>query len=415
MGSAPVGAPTSEDFAKNKAEQFGMGAALGGAGQAVAEAAPAVADAAKKMYFGTPGAEQQRLWQRAKNLGFSIRPDQARQDESRILQSGFGTSEQLQNQQVANKLASAPTGQEAQALTPKFFSERHQELGAKFDEIYKPGTQMKVDASAVQGLEDFLNYQQHVGYPWANRESQTAAGRIVAAYRQINPGQAKGIKLKVNAEDVQLLRNELSASARRAGDDFDRYSIGQVIDEIDQSIARNHPALAAKLTELRPQYRTLVTLERAATKGIVDPQGNVSAADLGRMLRATENKYVSGDSSHPLQELGQLGESFGIRGMGQARITSGKGLSSGGISDEVPVTKAGMMRSGIQAAKVAAEPLTHGTFEKHIREYSPNGRPQAESMATAQTRGALAGVAADAVSKVPMGEYKDRFWKEGEK
>jgi hypothetical protein len=168
----------------------------------------------------------------------------------------------------------------------------------------------------------------------------------------------------VDSADIQRLRNELSAARRGTNDAIDRRGIGDVLDEIDASVARNHPKLAKKLDELRPKYRSLVTLDEAAKRGIVDPQGNVSLADLGRYLRS------KGEKGHPMQELGELGESFGIRGIGQGRVTSGKGLTSGDSTDSIPVNKSGITRAVLAHV---GRVVPRGMHDAYVRQGTRSG------------------------------------------
>lgn len=375
--SSPV--PENESYLAGKAKQAAIGGVVGGGVNVVGQLGGKVVDTAKSVAFGTPSKPQRELWDRAKEMGFSIRPSQARQDFSRTLQAGFGEAESLGNQRIANRIASDKAGSSTGSLDTKFFAERHKTLGAAFDDIYKPGTAIKIDASSVTDLKDFIKYQEHVGYPWANRNSQSAANRIVAEYENLGAGgQAKNLKMKVAAQDIQLLRNELTSAAANA-ERFDKHSLGQVIESIDDSVARNHPALAAKLADVRPKYRTLVTLENARSRGIVDAQGNLSPSGLGNMLAKSDNKYISGESGHPLQELGQVGEIFGIRGVGQSRTTAGKGLGSGGASDSVPVTKLELYRTAVEAAK--ASPGVRGLHDKYMKNPYPRDAGSASTAA----------------------------------
>lgn len=393
VSMAATPAEPEKDFATEKAKQFGMGAVVGAGAQAAGEVAKKGIDTAKQLYFGTAGAEQKRLWDRAKDLGFSIRPDQARQDSSRVLQPGLGQTEALANQKTANNMVTRETGEEAAAVTPQFLNDAHKRLGAGYDAVYAPGVKYKVDASAIKNLQDFAAYEDKIGSPWLNKQAQSAANRIVGEFEALQgqSGAATVKAVKIDAEDIQRLRNELSNAARNTNDKIDKNGIWEVIKSIDDSVARNHPAVAAQLKELAPKYQTLLTLDKAAAKGVIDPQGNVSLADLGRMLRTSEDKYVRGTSNHPLQEAGQIGESFGIRSVGQGRVTSGKGLSSGDSSDAIPVTRTGVVRTAVAHLK----PDLRGTHE----EFMKSGGPRQMTMEDAVNTGAVSGMVAPPVGK----------------
>ena len=64
----------------------------------------------------------------------------------------------------------------------------------------------------------------------------------------------------IEGEGLQRLRNALTERARSTSRTNAR-EIYELVDEIDASIARNHPNVAATLSELRPKYRNSIILE----------------------------------------------------------------------------------------------------------------------------------------------------------
>ena len=516
VGSGATGAaanvalnPTKpgEDYASKKLQQAGEGAAVGAGMHGMGEAVSAGGRAAKSMMFGSPSSEQKRLFDVAKQKGFSIRPDQARQDSNQALQSGLSQSEELQNQRAANHLVTERVGAQADALTPEYFSSQAKRLGAGYDAVYAPGTKFKVDLSAIDRLRNYADYEQNIGKPFMKGRPTSVANRLVGEFDAAQAGIPKSsakedtvtlyraespttkfedvfnkdglpefasklpgarftsdpkyaeyfkksygkdavvrsiqvprsvaekgrvndyefkidesapaplpnasnttpklTAMKISAEDIQRLRTELQNAARNSGDKIDQAGIREVIQNIDDSVARNHPAVSAELKRLGPQYQSLMTLEDAARKGVVDAHGNVSLADLGRITRSKDSKYVRGTSSNPLQEAAQLGEVLGIRGMGQARVTRGKGLASGS-EEGVPVTRADWLRKAVETAKRA--PGIRGMHDEYIHDYDPKTQSQKVApipMSAAMSTGAVAG--AGLASAAPLKSQLDRI------
>lgn len=390
VATEPATSPTTP-IIEEKTEQFGAGAATGAALAGTLQAGGAALQAGKRYLFGTPSPTQQQLWNRAKALGFEIAPSQARQEATRVLQAGTYPEQGLRNQAVANQLASRTTGLEVRALTPDFFSDRYRTLGAEYGKIYTPGTRLKVDVDAIRGLRDVVQQEERMGRPWMVNQARDAANRLIAEFdiQQARAGTARVRSVNIDASELQRLMTNLKDSQSSFSGSVEGRIIGDVVDDINQSISRNHPALRAKLNVLNPQYRALLTLDEARKIGAVDTQGNVSAIDLGRLLNRTDPRYRSDLSTNPLAELGRLGETFGIRGVGQATVTGGQAAYAGGRADILPATRAGAIRMATQQA--TDNPLTRRMFEGYIR--NPQRTPMTPQQIEAA--GATGGMAAE--------------------
>jgi len=83
-----------------------------------------------------------------------------------------------------------------------------------------------------------------------------------------------------------------------------------LVDAIDNSIARNHPQIAAKLNEIRPLYRNTIILEDLYRSGGIN-QGNISLERLGKMLLPSPQS-VRGAKGQ-LETLGDLGRELKLR------------------------------------------------------------------------------------------------------
>lgn len=114
---------------------------------------------------------------------------------------------------------------------------------------------------------------------------------------------------KVRGDDVQRLRNALTQAARSAGSRGKSHEIYELVDVLDRSIESMNPAMAAKLKEIRPQYRNTVILEDLYNSDGIK-QGNISLERLGKQV---------GDSAQlrrnpqDIDNLGMLGSQLGLR------------------------------------------------------------------------------------------------------
>ena len=114
------------------------------------------------------------------------------------------------------------------------------------------------------------------------------------------------------------------ASARSATNRQDAHQIYELIDVIDQSVAKNHPEIAAKLAEIRPQYRSTVVLEDLL-RGNGIQQGNISLEKLGNMLgqrRSGVRRGAAGD----IDQLGEMGRELKLRARWE---NAGRGATGG--------------------------------------------------------------------------------------
>jgi len=111
-----------------------------------------------------------------------------------------------------------------------------------------------------------------------------------------------------------------------------------VLNEINTSMAAHNPAVAKELGVLNPRYRSALTLNDAFERRIIDVNGNIDGHDFGRMLAKD-----SRNSSNPLYEVGETGESLNIGRIGNNRF---KGQSA----SDVPVPGIGGKAVGMAKA-----------------------------------------------------------------
>jgi hypothetical protein len=347
----------SGNMARQKAEQFGLGAALGGAGAGLAEAGSMGKNFVNKhVLFGDVGTAEtpvQKYWQKAKDMGFNISPQQARQDAGRIQTPGVTFSQREQNRLAGNLEATRAAGAPSGVIDKAYIGSNFERLGKEYDKVYAPGTSFKVDGDAIAQLQDFVSNSTaaQLGSPWANKEAMTAANKLLDAYHSAAADYGitgRGFKLKVDGATVNRLVSELKSSSAKIKDGFQREDLGEVINAINESVARNNPSVKVALDKINPQYRTMKTLENLSQRGGIDANGNISPADLARFLRAGNDRgYVRGHSTHPLNDLAEVGETFGLRAISQPEISGGQ--TSRGV--DLPTSRSGLLQKAVETGK----------------------------------------------------------------
>jgi len=127
---------------------------------------------------------------------------------------------------------------------------------------------------------------------------------------------ASNVAGDIKGTELQALRSNLSDLTHRL-EGQDKYRPSQLLQEIDEAIARSNPETAAKFLDTNRKYAansTLLELERR--NGIM--QGNVSLEKLGNLTKYNQ-------SNHPLYELGMGGRQLKLRGMYEgAELPSGE-------------------------------------------------------------------------------------------
>lgn len=284
------------------------GEIIGGFGTAL----PSLAKGGAKLALGVPSATREATAKAAEKMGFKLSPAQVRRAEP-VAEKG-ATGWALENQKLANKLASKATGKEAAEITPEFVRGRLQKLGKEFDTIYK-GKQFNIDTQAVQALDAIRTFETQLPPTQQLAAVRNAADNIVKNFSVMASRQgAKPSTFAIEGDALQTIRNDLMAAARSASDRSDAHRLYELIDTIDASVARNHPQIAAKLNEIRPLYRNSVILEDLIRqKGVRG--GDISLEALGNML-GTQKQAVR-RAGGELDELGRIGQELQLRPMWQ--------------------------------------------------------------------------------------------------
>lgn len=311
------------DIGGQTAEQLGAPAILGmGAGVASLEKGLPVLSQA---FLGTPTKTSEYFAKIAEGLGFKLSPAQVRGDipvPAKGSSSVFRSSA-VENQKLANELTSAGTGKKVSEIDSDFISERIQELGKNFDKLYK-GKQFNIDQDAINAISDISRIEAQLPNVAAVSPVKQVADNILRNYQSLTG--APGVKpstFAIDGEALQRMRNALAQRARSSSSRSDAHEIYNLIDRVDASIAKNHPDIAAKLTELRPMYRNSIILEDLYRAGGIR-QGNISLEQLGIMLRGKRDTLRR--TGKDIDILGELGRELRLRARWE---TEGRAATSG--------------------------------------------------------------------------------------
>ena len=268
---------------------------------------------------GSTTKEGERIASIAERLGFKLSPSQVRADTP-VAEKG-AVFNAKNNQTLANRLASNGTGKAVDEITKDFIKERLKSIGGEFDKVYK-GKTFSIDPSIEPHLENILAREQELGFAGVS----AVKGAAQSILDNISTGKVRG-------DDVQRLRNALTQAARSAGSRGKSHEIYELVDVLDRSIESMNPAMAAKLKEIRPQYRNTVILEDLYNSdGIM--QGNISLERLGKQV---------GDSAQlrrnpqDIDNLGMLGRELGLRARWETAGEDMPGIVKGAVRTHGPL------------------------------------------------------------------------------
>lgn len=255
---------------------------------------------------GETTPQTERLARAGEQAGFRFEPMQLRADVPRG-SPGFGERTITQNQRLANELASSATGVRASEITPKFLADRLKEAQNSYNSIFK-GTNFTLDANMRGAVQNMADFERAVS-PATVSGVRSAADNILDRFKKTTtPGQ-----VTIDGAELQALRDRMSYIARSSEQGPVRYRAGQFVDEIDDLIRRNNPAVADRLADTNRKYSAIKTLESMIEGGAIQG-GNISLERLGDYVARNTYGYGTGTSRHPLYDLGYMGRELKMRG-----------------------------------------------------------------------------------------------------
>jgi hypothetical protein len=311
VASSPLGYARPEDRGTVTAVSGIVGGAL--------PIASRVAEPLVKGLIGAPSATKEAAARTAERLGFKITPGQVRQDVP-VATAGSPFTRR-ENQIIANELASETTGRRAREINPQFINQRFTELGREFDRVYR-GNTFIIDNQALNSLRSIANLENALPGNAQVSAVRGTAEELLNAYNRMQQTarQTGGVPMGnfgVQGELLQRLRSDLLGISRSLGPNsqVDRRQVLDLVNVIDDSVARNNPQAAAVLDVIRPQYRNTILLHELDRRGGLQG-GNINLERLGDMLQ-TQQFTTRRAPTTGLEQLGYLGRELGIRSRGQ--------------------------------------------------------------------------------------------------
>lgn len=314
-------------------EQAGVPRAV--TGLATLGLTPPLARAGARGLLGAPTATREQYARAAEQLGFKLSPAQVRADIPLPAKGATFSSEK--NQKLANELVSASTGKQAAEISPDFVRGRFDALGKEFDKIYS-GKMFNIDPQAIQAIESISRIENQLPPTASVSAVKATADQILKNYRSMasRKGAVPGT-FSIEGDMLQRLRTDLLGAARSATNRQDAHAIYELVDVIDGSVARNYPQIAAKLEEIRPQYRNTVILEDLIKAGGIRG-GDVSLEKLGQVIQARKSGIRS---QRDLDKLGEMGRELQLRARWEregAGATAGESLIGQAIGTAADIT-----------------------------------------------------------------------------
>ena len=291
---------------KNVSGYTTAGEIIGGIGPAI----PGIARGVGRSLLGYTSETREAAAKAAEKLGFKLSPAQVRAEEAISSKGAIGYEQE--NQRLANKLASESTGKVSPGkdfdVSEKFIASRFDDLGKQFDKIYK-GNQFKIDQPAVDALRQIRDIEAGIAANARVGAVKSTADNLVSRFDSLMARGARPTQFQIAGEEIQRVRNDITALARRSTRQ-DAHYLYELVDKLDASIARNHPKIAAELKVLRPQYRNTIVLEDLTRKGGIQA-GDVSVKQLGELL---SNRPETFRTLQPkgLDELGRIGREINL-------------------------------------------------------------------------------------------------------
>ena len=355
------------------------GEILGGLGTSL----PGLVKGGVKAVLGSPSKTSGAYAKAAEDLGFKLSPAQVRQDIPLPSKGASFFSEE--NQALANRLASKATGKEASEINPEFVRTRLKDLGEEFNKLYK-GKDFNIDEEAVSALRSLANNEMQLPANAQVNAVKKTAQSVLDNYESLTRAAgAKPSTFSIEGDALQRIRSDLMASARSATNRQDAHQIYELIDVIDQSVAKNHPEIASKLAVIRPQYRNTVVLEDLL-RGNGIQQGNISLEKLGNMLgqrRSGVRRGAAGD----IDQLGEMGRELKLRARWES---AGRGSTGGEDILGKALGTGADVASALTGTRTRAARALQRAYEKNptllppkVGKYVPPGLPAATAAGTA--------------------------------
>jgi hypothetical protein len=291
---------------------------------------PFTAGGAKKLVesgIGYMSKEAEKLAPLARNMGFDIETGMAKE----VGKSEPSLNAAKKNRDLANKLVSEKTGYPTDSISQDYVKDvlGDKKLGGEFNKIYTKSNVFSFDPENFKTLTNKLLEEATSGDQTLSPRVRKLAVNLLGgeanfktlaaaqSFGQNNPAVKQQIvdqimqqmgNRKITGDVLQKIRSEFSRISASSTNGTEKHAAGEIVHMMDNAVKADNPAIAKKLADLRPKYRAAKTLEKMHEAGEI-PEGNVSLEALG--------KRTSMENNHPYYELGKIGQTFGMKSIGE--------------------------------------------------------------------------------------------------
>jgi hypothetical protein len=210
-----------------------------------------------------------------------------------------------------NRLALEAIGETGDEIGLNSLGSAHTRIGSVFEDAANNIDQIRFDVSDAQRLSNVAN-------DVANAETQ---GRAIRSYFDEVVDAVTGGQ-NISGKRYNQLRQKLGKASRaawRQGDELAAETADELLEIVDDAMARTSPSTSEALRVAREQWRMLKVLRRARA---ISPEGDINPASIETAFRSLYPGAEVG--KFPGNAAGRFGQSVNdLRGVAIPRQTSG--------------------------------------------------------------------------------------------
>lgn len=258
---------------------------------------------------------QQRLVDRARRIGMSVKPSQATGSpflerleasmESSAITAGAFARRGARNQATANRLAARAIGETSDSLNADVMGRAAKRIGDRFDELTRDAT-VKLDDDFITALG---NIEAKTSGTWVKNSS------IDDVIERALKEAAEAPDNAISARRYQDIRSQIGKAARSnlRGENSDpetAFALFDIQEALDDALSRSLGDDARQaFAQAREQWRILSLLERP---GVVNTSsGDVSLRRLANSLRTKDKRgFARGRNRSDLYDAARFAQGF---------------------------------------------------------------------------------------------------------
>lgn len=237
-----------------------------------------------------------------------IKLDATQTARSEPLQSPGSLGNRTRNQEQVNRAVTREAGLESATANSTWLAGRSKALGDEYNRIYSRNVDLDARAqTALESIRDRMNAIAPANAPDIAKTARNILSRFP-------PG---GGPVQISGSDLQAFRKNISAIARRGGDEGQQAA--QMVGVLDDIFINGLPAAdrvatreALNLNNRR--YGAFAELERLADRGYARG-GNVDLLALGDQMASQHSGFSRGTARNRLSELALAGRETNLTGL----------------------------------------------------------------------------------------------------